>query len=132
MEKDEKHRYTKLLFDIGVVASSHGLCQKSDIVMRALMALDAQKEEAVIGVGYNLIAWGKADKAVELFQEKTKVLKQVSIMYEAMIGLALFASKRYGEAERLLMLVKDKAETDSVAAGFADNLLKELKMVDVS
>jgi len=123
MDQQERQQYTKLLFSISVVATNHGLCKKAEEIIQPLILLNPEKEEPVIGAAYNLISWGKPAKAVELFREKTKIFKQPSAMYDAMTGLALFFDKQLGEAERLLLSVKNRGAEDPAAVQLAETLL---------
>jgi len=127
MDQQDKMRYTKLLFSIGVVATNHGLCKKAEEIIEPLVALNPEKEEPVIGLGYNLISWGKAGKAAELFEAQAKHFKEPSPMYDAMTGLALFLDKQLGSAERLLTAVKNHGGKDPVAVRLAETLLAEMR-----
>lgn len=127
MDQQQRQKYTKLLFDIGVVGTHHSLFSETDNIMQVLIAVNPDKEEPIIGMGYNLMSWGKAKQAADLFKEKSKPLKQVSPMYDAMTGFALFLAKQYGEAERLLTAVKARSNNDPAAMSLAEGLLVEMR-----
>ncbi len=123
---DMETKMTKLLMEIGFLASGLGMTAKADTIFDAAMVLKPKAENAWVGKAVNRMNAGSPEEAVDLLREKALSVNPDSDAAQNFLGLALKLAGRASEAETVLARVAAQSK-EKEAVAMARNLLAEIR-----